>query len=149
MKQPSFKFLAALLFGIALFTAPVVAVAQTVPDATAVRAAAVLTTADVYSTFTLPADGQGYTHIDAYIDFTLGALNTATVTAGGSKDDNPVSTGYYKDWETTATTFGASDRVLKRYPIATFGSGRYGAFAVKGAGTVGGSSMAISIRPYP
>lgn len=119
--------------------------AQTVPDATAVRASAILTGSDVLSTFTLPGAGSGTAYLNAYVPFTVGSLTSAYVWPCGSMDGNPLSTGYYKSLE-TSLTLTATGSYLYRIPLSAFGSGKYGGFLVKGTGTATSSAIGISVR---
>lgn len=150
MKQHRLKGFGALviLACTLCFVVPQITQAQTVPDASAVRSSAILTTSDVLSTFTLPGAAGGE-YLDVYIPFTLGSLTNATVTVASNLNGNTgnlvASTAYYRN-DDTSRTLTATGNYLWRVPLSAFGSGKFGGFIVKGTGTATSSAIAISVR---
>lgn len=138
------RFLAVAAFAIGCL-APSLAVAQSslFPDATEVRASAILTSSDVLSTtFTIPADVQA---VHYYVDFTKGSLTSADFAPAAAMDDNPAAAGYYKSAGKTQT-FSVTGKYHIRVAREDFGAYRYGGIFALGTGTATSSLAGIKIK---
>lgn len=117
----------------------VVGVIQTAPES--IRAAAILTTSDVYTTFTAPTSRK-CNYVVFHISYTKGSLDSAYVWPCGAVSSNPADTGYYKSLE-TSVSLTDTGRYVYRVPREAFGGyGHYG-IILKGTGTADNSSMTV------
>lgn len=111
-------------------------------EATALRASAVLTASDVYSTFTLPG---GVKAVHFYVDFTKGSLTSASFAPGGAVDGNPAFSGYYRV-AGLSQSLTADGRIHMRVPREDFGAHRYAAIVCTGVGTVTSSLASVKYK---
>jgi hypothetical protein len=122
---------------------------KTYSPASTLRAAAVLTTADVYSTATVSA--EGYDSEILYVTFTKGSLDSASVKVVVANDGNPASTGYYELNDSdliTSLTLVADGRWVIIVPKNKLAAAEYWGVACKGTGTVTNSVMGVTRRSY-
>lgn len=142
------KKLALTLMLIAACVGSVGAQGSLVTAATSLRATAVLTNSDVYTTATLPASCKA---VDVYIAFTKGSATNGVFSLVGAIDDNPASTGYYRvinphTNEETSITLTASGNYVMRVPRENFGAYRYWGVVTVGTGTMTSSDAIIKYK---
>lgn len=140
-----------------------------VADAGQVRAAAILTTADVVSTWTLPRTGDP-DYYDVWATFTIGSLTNCDVvacgayltspssTSAGITNGGPAAAGYGKKPNnangtavdsTTSYTLTATGTYLLRFPKSAFGDYTFRGVFAKGNGTVTNSSLTLYVANTP
>ena len=138
---------AALFIAAAAFLFPAQVKAQAPAPEVLLRAPLVLTTSDVYTTFTAPGAGSGYTYVDLPTSFTLGSLDSAYIWPVYGFDTTDVAaTGWYDCDISTSIPLTANERAVHRVPLSTFGGAQYIGFKVKGTGTVTNSLLGIGRR---
>jgi hypothetical protein len=113
--------------------------------ATALRPAAILTTADVLSTHALPLDVKAVVYT---ISFTKGSLTSATIVPVGSRapawvvEANVASTTYYK-LNSFSRSLTADEKYVIRVDRELFGAYGYAGICVTGVGTTTSSSATV------
>lgn len=151
MKRFVTTALCAVAMVVGLFVAPQAAIAQNIDGTTVtLRAAAVLTTADVLST---TKSVNYYVLGDAahlYINISnMGSLTGITVMPCGARDaaiDGYIApTNFYKD-SGTSQTFTAAGQYHMRVPRESFGSADYWGVFCRGTGTATNSELEVTYK---
>lgn len=110
---------------------------------TQVRAAAVLTAAEVTATsMTQPVTGAKAVIVDA--DFTLGQLTSASVSVA-QPQTTTTGSAYFVD-TTDVLSMTTDGKFRKKFPASLFQTGEPFAISAKGIGTVTSSSLTLYMR---
>lgn len=118
-------------------------------DPVELRAAAIVTTSDVVTTFSAATLGTPDNKIEAvvvYVSYTIGSATNVVITPAGAMTGNPAAAGYYKN-SSKAVTLTASGTYAIRVPREEFAAGQYMGIVALGSGTQTSSSLTITVLP--